>query len=128
MRQSPNRRMPARAGVALTALFLTLIVATACGRVGDASGQSASGAEGSLNTAMLKTVSVQVEGMICVACAAKVKSTLKDVEGVRAVEVNLERRAARIEFDPTRVDIAHLTKTINELGYKARMPTSPEPR
>ena len=128
MRESQNARRPARAGVALTALFLTLIVAAACNRVGDASGQSASGAERTTNTARLKTVSVPVEGMICVACAAKVKITLKDVDGVRAVEVNLERRAARIEYDPAKVDVAHLTKTINELGYKAGTPISPEAR
>ncbi len=128
MRESQNARMPTSAGVARIALFLTLLVAAACSRAGDAPGQSASGAERTTNAATLKTVSVPVEGMICVACAAKVKTTLKDVDGVRAVEVNLERRAARIEYDPAKVDVAHLTKTINELGYKAGTPISPETR
>ncbi len=125
MRESQNARVAARAGVALTALFLTLIVAAACSRMGDASGQSASVAERTSNTAM---VSVPVEGMVCVACAAKVKTTLKDVDGVRAVEVNLEHRAVRIEYDPSKVGLAHLTKTINELGYKAGTPISREAR
>ena len=128
MPESQHGRMSARALVAFGALLLTFMVGTACGRVGDASGQSASGAERSPNIATLKTVSVPVEGMICVACAASVKTTLKDVDGVRAVEVNLERRAARIEYDPAKVDVAHLTKTINELGYKAGTPISPEAR
>lgn len=46
-----------------------------------------------------------VDGLVCGMCAARTRSALSDVEGVRDVEVDLERGVAvvRHEGDPPRV-------------------------
>jgi copper ion binding protein len=67
----------------------------------------------------VKTVSIPVEGMSCVSCAARVKRTLKGIEGVQRVEVSLERREATVRFAADRVTPDRLEAAINELGYKA---------
>lgn len=73
------------------------------------------------NTAssQVKTISIPVEGMSCVSCAARVKRTLKGIEGVQHVEVSLERREATVRFTPEKVTPERLEAAINELGYKA---------
>lgn len=66
-----------------------------------------------------KTISIPVEGMSCVSCAASVKRTLKGIDGVQHVEVSLERREAVVRFFPAKVSPQRLEAAINELGYKA---------
>lgn len=54
--------------------------------IGDLKAQSAAAPQ-------VKTVSIPVEGMSCVSCAARVKRTLKGIEGVQRVEAwNVGRR------------------------------------
>lgn len=67
----------------------------------------------------LKTISIPVEGMSCVSCAARVKRTLKGIEGVQHVEVSLEHREALVRFSSEKVTAEHLEAAINKLGYKS---------
>ncbi len=71
------------------------------------------------STPQVQTVSIPVEGMSCVSCAARVKRTLKGIEGVQQVEVSLERREAVVRFSPAKVTPERLESAINGLGYKA---------
>jgi len=73
--------------------------------------------------ANMKTVVIPVEGMSCVACAARVKKTLTAIAGVGDVEVSLAERNARVRFDPSRLAPDRLVAAINGLGYKAGTPT-----
>ncbi len=78
--------------------------------------------QGQLQTsseAQLKAVSIPVEGMSCISCAARVKRTLKGIDGVQHVEVSLERREALVRFLTDKVTPQRLEAAINELGYKA---------
>lgn len=70
----------------------------------------------------VRTVTVPIEGMSCGACAARVKKTLKAIDGVREVHVNLEQRNASIEYEQGKVAPERLTAAINGLGYKAGTP------
>ena len=72
----------------------------------------------------MQTVSVPVEGMSCGACAARSKKRLKTIDGVRDVHVNLEERNVRIDYEQGKFVPERLTAAINELGYKAGMPTA----
>ncbi|HXG72584.1 MAG TPA: heavy-metal-associated domain-containing protein [Gemmatimonadaceae bacterium] len=72
----------------------------------------------------MQTVRIPVEGMSCVACAARVKKTLKAIAGVDEVEVHLGERNARVRFDSRRLAPAHLVAAITELGYSAGTPVS----
>ena len=74
----------------------------------------------------LKTVLIPVEGMACIACAASVKRALEAIDGVAEVEVNLERRNARVTYTPGKVAPEGLVAAINRLGYRAGTPTEVE--
>lgn len=76
----------------------------------------------SIEAASMNTVVIPVEGMSCVACAARVKKTLTSIAGVGDTEVSLGERNARVRFDPSRIDPHRLVATINALGYRAGTP------
>jgi copper ion binding protein len=69
-----------------------------------------------------KSVTVPIQGMSCGSCVANVKRTLKAIDGVKEVEVSLEKKQARIEFDAGKVNADRLTKAIGEAGYKPGTP------
>lgn len=63
-------------------------------------------------------VSIPVEGMSCAACAARVERALKNTPGVTGAAVNLVTGKAGVEYDPGKVSVEQLVKTIRELGYQ----------
>lgn len=71
----------------------------------------------------LQTVSVPVDGMICMVCAGSVKNALKAVHGVRNADVNLEKHYATVQYEHGKVSVEQFTRAINRLGYKAGVPT-----
>lgn len=70
----------------------------------------------------MKIVVMPVEGMSCVACAARVKKGLKEIDGVADVEVNLAERNARVRFAPSKLSPNRLVAAVNGLGYRAGAP------
>jgi len=65
---------------------------------------------------------VPVDGMACVACAASVKSAVKALPGVVGVEVNLEKRNARVTYFASLLTPDRIVAAIDKLGYTAGMP------
>ena len=110
----------------LAALVLTVAVsAIACQRDPTASPQStaiASAQRAHAKPTAMRTVTVPVEGMICMVCAGSVKNALKAVHGVHNAEVNLEKRSATIQFENGTVSEDDLTRVITKLGYKSEVP------
>ena len=72
--------------------------------------------------AQTATATIPIEGMSCAACVARVKRTLKSIDGVRNVEVRLAQRDARVRYVKTKVTPERLAAAINKLGYKAGTP------
>lgn len=72
--------------------------------------------------ANMKTVVIPVEGMSCGSCAAKVKRTLKDINGVGEAVVDLGERNVTVDYDPRQLAPDRLIGAINGLGYKAGAP------
>lgn len=95
-----------------SAVILVAVMVAYSGPVGEVEAQTSSAPQ-------LKTVSIPVEGMSCVSCAARVKRTIKGIEGVQHVEVSLERRETVVRFAPAKVTPERLEAAINALGYKA---------
>lgn len=77
----------------------------------------------SVNTKPLKTVIIPVEGMSCGSCVANVKRTVHSLVGVKAIEVSLEKRQAKVSYVNGETSPEQIRKAINELGYKAGEPT-----
>ena len=76
----------------------------------------------------LQVAVIPVEGMTCAACAARVKRTLQDIEGVVSAEVSLSERNAKVRYVDKELSSENLVAAINALGYKARAPVSAEPK
>jgi copper chaperone CopZ len=79
-------------------------------------------AQQSVSQADTTVVTIPVEGMVCLACTARVKSALKGIDGVTDVEVNLEDRVARVQYAEDKVSPEQLVSAINRLGYRAGIP------
>lgn len=111
----------------LAAIVLTVAVSsTACQRDTTASPQRdtiASAQTAPPKRADLRTVTVPVDGMICMVCAGSVKNALKAVHGVQNAEVNLGKHNATVQYENGKVSVDDLTRAINQLGYKAGVPT-----
>src|SRR4030042_6315979 len=60
---------------------------------------------------------IPITGMTCVNCVATIEKGLSDTEGVESVNVNLASEKATVEYDPTKIDLGKIKKTISELGY-----------
>lgn len=69
-----------------------------------------------------KFVTIPVEGMSCGACAARIKKTLKPLDGVASVEVSLEHREVRVGYLDGKMTPERLAAEVNSLGYKATLP------
>ena len=69
-----------------------------------------------------KTVTIPVEGMACMSCAATVKRTVKAIDGVSEVHVNLVGRSVRLAYVPGVASPERIAATISSLGYKAGLP------
>lgn len=121
---NPDRRgeAPARAGRALAAVVSASVLFAA---LGGCPGQEAPRLSAARETD-LKTVILPIEGMSCVACAARVKKTLTSIDGVSAVEVNLAERNARVRFAPAKLSPTRLVAAVDGLGYRAGPPAEPK--
>lgn len=118
--ESGNRRARTLAPLAIT--LAAIVIALALVVVGVFSRQESSPPI-STEEVHMNTVVIPVEGMSCVACAARVKKTLTSIAGVGDVEVSLAERNARVRFDPSRIAPGQLAAAINGLGYQAGTPT-----
>ena len=64
-------------------------------------------------------VTLQVEGMNCGHCAARIEKTLARTAGVTSAAVDLAGKRVTIEYAPETIQPAQLAQVITELGYPA---------
>jgi Cu2+-exporting ATPase len=65
----------------------------------------------------LATAELYLEGVRCAACVWLVEKLPRVLAGVRAVRLELGRSLARIEWDPTRVSLSTIARTLDRFGY-----------
>jgi P-type Cu+ transporter len=70
-------------------------------------------------TAAPETVRLDVDGMTCAACVARVEKKLNKLDSVDA-SVNLASESATVRFDPERVALEDLVAAVESAGYEAR--------
>lgn len=68
------------------------------------------------------TVTIPVEGMACFLCAARVRSAVRALQGVLAVEVSAASGTARIRYAPGQVSLERIVAAIHETGFKPGVP------
>ncbi len=63
---------------------------------------------------------LDITGMSCASCAARIEGAVGRMGGVRKASVNLATERATINFDPSVVRLTEIRKTIADLGYGSR--------
>src|SRR3954468_13352245 len=66
-----------------------------------------------------REATLDIEGMTCASCVARVEKRLQSVDGVSAA-VNLATESARVSF-PSEVAEARLVAAVREAGYDAKV-------
>ncbi|GAA4350246.1 heavy metal translocating P-type ATPase [Microbacterium rhizosphaerae] len=69
----------------------------------------------------VREATLDIAGMTCASCVARVEKRLQSVEGVTA-EVNLATESAKVSY-PAHVDGERLVQAVREAGYDARVRT-----
>ncbi|WP_449241280.1 heavy metal translocating P-type ATPase [Desulfoscipio gibsoniae] len=69
------------------------------------------------NERELSKIGIQVKGMSCAACAARLEKGLSGIEGVSAARVNLAAEKATVDFDPSRVKPQQMVDKIRQFGF-----------
>jgi P-type Cu+ transporter len=72
-------------------------------------------------TAAPERVRLEIEGMTCAACAARIERKLNKLDGVEAA-VNYATEEATVSFDRMRVDVETLVGAVEAIGYGAALP------
>ncbi|OGZ32839.1 MAG: hypothetical protein A3H02_01545 [Candidatus Niyogibacteria bacterium RIFCSPLOWO2_12_FULL_41_13] len=66
-------------------------------------------------------IKLSIEGMHCGSCAAGIKMILDNTEGVKNSWVDYKSKEGETEFDETKVKVEDIIKSIEDLGYKAKI-------
>ncbi|MDZ4138517.1 MAG: cation transporter [Erythrobacter sp.] len=61
-----------------------------------------------------------IENMTCAMCPITVKTAMKGVTGVSAVEVDFDTKTARASYDPKRTSSAAIAAASTNAGYPAQ--------
>lgn len=70
-----------------------------------------------LNIASAEKASITVKGMTCDDCVNKITTALKNIDGVSAVNVSLEKGMASVAFDAQKTSVEKLETAIAAVGY-----------
>ncbi|AEI44753.1 heavy metal translocating P-type ATPase [Paenibacillus mucilaginosus] len=62
---------------------------------------------------------LQISGMTCAACAARIEKGLNKLDGVTKATVNFALETAQVEYIAGQVSPAEMMKKVEKLGYKA---------
>ena len=73
-----------------------------------------------------RRVRLQIEGMTCASCAARIEKKLSRLEGIDACSVNFATEEASVAFDPERVRVEDLIGAVEAAGYHAALPSGHE--
>ncbi len=67
-------------------------------------------------------IRLEIDGMTCASCVARVEKALKGLEGVDGANVNLATERATVAFDRSRVDVDQLVGAVEAIGFHAALP------
>ncbi len=74
-----------------------------------------------------QNVQIPITGMTCANCAANIERSLKKIDGIEHVNVNLATERADVAFDDARVAMNDIIANIQRAGYGAVVPDEDAP-
>jgi copper chaperone len=66
----------------------------------------------------MQTVTLGISGMTCGGCVRSVTNVLTALDGVAKAEVSLEKRSAVVDYDPGKVGVEQLKRSVVEAGFE----------
>jgi P-type Cu+ transporter len=66
-----------------------------------------------------KKLELSIEGMHCASCALNIENSINKLDGVKA-EVDVNTNKARVEYDPEKIDISDIDKSVEDAGFHVR--------
>jgi copper chaperone len=66
----------------------------------------------------MQTVTLGISGMTCGGCVRSVGNVLKALDGVAKAEVSLEKNNAVVDYDPAKVAVEQLRRSVEEAGFE----------
>lgn len=79
-------------------------------------------ADPAFSAGKVKTIQLQVEGMVSNACPVILKSVVNKIEGVQYVEANLENHSAVVRFDPEKTTESIIQEKIHDqAGFSTKI-------
>ncbi len=61
---------------------------------------------------------IKINGMACAGCAGAVEKALRSLSGVSKAKVDLARKTAFVDYDPSKVALDDMKKAVLGAGYK----------
>jgi copper chaperone CopZ len=69
--------------------------------------------------AAIRTETIKLPTLQCGSCKQKIESKLKNLKGLKSIEVDVDTKSATVEFDPGVVTLEKIEKAIAKVGYDA---------
>ena len=64
--------------------------------------------------------------MHCVSCERLINDALLELGGVKNVKSDYTKESTAVEFDPSKIDISRIMKTIKDAGYEPHIENKKE--
>ena len=82
-------------------------------------------------SSQVKSINLDIDGMTCAACAARIERILSKNENVLDASVSFPLKSAIVDISDENNNLEEIIKSVNKIGYKAKdclLYTSPSPR
>ncbi len=66
----------------------------------------------------MTTKTFTVNGMKCMGCVANVEKTLKGIDGINDVNVDLKAKTATVVYDEAKTGFADMKEAITAIGFE----------
>lgn len=70
---------------------------------------------------MKETNHLEIRGMHCAACAARIEKAVSKIDGVEEIHVNVTTEKGRVTFSNTKININEIIKKIHTIGFDAEI-------
>ena len=74
---------------------------------------------GCQKSSSLETATIKANSMVCGTCAKTIKKAVYTVEGVKDVNVDVDKKIVEVKFVPAQTNLATIEQAITEAGYDA---------
>ena len=69
--------------------------------------------------AAIRTETIKLPTLQCGSCKQKIESKLRNLKGLKSIDVDVDSKSATVEFDPGVTTLAKIEKAIAKVGYDA---------